>query len=46
MGDMTLRDELGWLMASLIILVVGVNVLVLFSIVLSNLAKFIKKLFI
>jgi hypothetical protein len=43
MGDMTLRDELGWLMASLIILVVGVNLLVLISAVLSNLAKWFTK---
>ena len=46
MGDMTLRDELGWVMASLIILVVAVNILVLISTVLSSLAKFIKILFI
>jgi uncharacterized protein involved in cysteine biosynthesis len=46
MGDNTLRDELGWFMACLIILVVSVNILVLFSTVLSKLANYIKKLFV
>jgi hypothetical protein len=46
MGDITLRDELGWIMTCLIILVVGVNVLVLISAVLSKLAKYIKKVFV
>ena len=45
MGENTLRDELGWFMASLIILVVSINILVLFFTVLSNLAKYIKKRF-
>lgn len=45
MGDNTVRDELGWFMACLIILVVAVNILVLFFTVLSNLAKYIKKRF-
>jgi hypothetical protein len=45
MGDNTLRDELGWFMACLIILVVSINILVLFFTVLSNLAKYIKKRF-
>ena len=45
MGDNTLRDELGWFMACLIIIVVSVNILVLFFSVLSKLAKYIKKRF-
>jgi hypothetical protein len=45
MGDNTLRDELGWFMACLIILVVSINILVLFFTVLSKIGKYIKKRF-